>query len=229
MTSSPFCTASSTRLPLSRSLPGPMARTRPRCGFCLAVSGNRIPPADFSSASNGSTTTRSSNGRIRKLMSFSFAMILILSLELHHSHATHTAHSTHAAHAAHATHTAHASAVMVVVVIRFLFLRNVRDHRLSGQQEASDAGAVLQRTSCHLDGIDDAALAQIGVFASVGIVTVVLFLGAANSGHNDRAIQTRVLGDGPARHFQYVLHQPHTGLFMFVAHVELVEHLAGLE
>ena len=49
--------------PLSRSLPGPTASTLPRCGFCLAVSGSRMPPAVFSSASSGSTTTRSSRGR----------------------------------------------------------------------------------------------------------------------------------------------------------------------
>src|SRR5579884_639379 len=78
MTSSPFCTESVRRSPLSVSLPGPTANTRPRCGFCLAVSGNRMPPAVFSSASNGSTTTRSSKGRIRKLISFSFAIVNIL-------------------------------------------------------------------------------------------------------------------------------------------------------
>src|SRR5215469_9233240 len=76
MTSSPLCTARTARWPLSLSLPGPTARTRPRCGFCLALSGNKMPPAVTSSASSGSTTTRSSRGRTLKLMSFSFAMIV---------------------------------------------------------------------------------------------------------------------------------------------------------
>ena len=47
--------------------------TVPRWGFSLAVSGSTMPPAVTSSASFGSTTTRSSKGR--KLM-LSFAMIL---------------------------------------------------------------------------------------------------------------------------------------------------------
>ena len=47
-------------------MPGPTARTLPRWGFSLAVSGRTIPPAVFSSASICLTTTRSSRGRIPK-------------------------------------------------------------------------------------------------------------------------------------------------------------------
>src|SRR4051794_33892199 len=67
MTWSPTATDSSPRLPLSSNLPGPTASTLPRCGFSLAESGSTMPPAVRSSASTGSTTTRSSSGRIRKL------------------------------------------------------------------------------------------------------------------------------------------------------------------
>ncbi len=65
------------RLPLSSSLPGPTAMTVPRCGFSLAVSGSTMPPAVFSSASIGSTTTRSSRGR-----SLSLPCVKFLSSEL---------------------------------------------------------------------------------------------------------------------------------------------------
>src|SRR5437016_2255586 len=93
-----------------------------------------MPPAVFSSASSGSTTTRSSSGRIFRLTSFSFAMIgsPVSSAEsypgepgrvrsqarraiLHHS--THAAHSTHASHPTHAAHVTHAAAVAVMVVV----------------------------------------------------------------------------------------------------------------
>src|SRR5579884_142024 len=74
MTSSPLAIDMAARLPSSRSLPGPTATTLPRCGFCLAVSGSKIPPAVFSSASRGSTTTRSSSGRTLTSTSFSFAI-----------------------------------------------------------------------------------------------------------------------------------------------------------
>src|SRR5262245_24037174 len=96
---------------------------RPRCGFCLAESGSRMPPDVFSSASSGSTTSRSSKGRIRTLPLFSFAIVFSVQAflflipdpqspvpDLHHPHAAHAthAHATHtthaAAHSAHATH-----------------------------------------------------------------------------------------------------------------------------
>src|SRR5262245_49226527 len=158
MTSSPGATDGGKRSPLSCSLPGPTARTRPRCGFCLAVSGSRMPPAVFSSASSGSTTTRSSSGRtFRPLVSCtagcrSRAMIAFPVLSeseeipspraaarglpgclLHvHSHATHAAHTSHASHAAHPTHAAHAAAVMLVVDVLLVLLGDVGDQRLGG-------------------------------------------------------------------------------------------------
>src|SRR5262249_49799904 len=63
-TSSPSTTPIAARSPESSSLPGPTAITRPRWGFSLAVSGNTMPPAVFSSASICWITTRSSSGRI---------------------------------------------------------------------------------------------------------------------------------------------------------------------
>ena len=69
-----YLTANAERSPLSRSLPGPAARMRPRCGFCLAVSGSRMPPEVFSSASSGSTTNRSSSGRTFNALASFFAI-----------------------------------------------------------------------------------------------------------------------------------------------------------
>src|SRR5262245_32331691 len=139
-------TATGERLPSSRILPGPTARTLPRCGFCFAVSGSRIPPVVCSSASSASTTTRSSSGRIATLPSSFFAIGEYLlgsslvgrvessrpaigserraSLDppcvwLHHP--AHAAHS-HVAHATHAAHAAHATAVVVVVMVVGLLL-----------------------------------------------------------------------------------------------------------
>src|SRR5438132_8618250 len=99
-----------------------------------------MPPAVFSSASRGSTTTRSSRGRTLRLVSFSLATVSSLfqneqllirslqmqqtrpcmsggdSLHVHASHASHTTHP-HATHASHATHTAaHTTHAMLVVV-----------------------------------------------------------------------------------------------------------------
>src|SRR6516162_9148603 len=130
-TSSPLTTLSVARSPLSRSLPGPVATTRPRCGFCFAVSGSRIPPAVFSSASSGSTTTRSSRGRIFRLVSFA---MMKAPCELH-------AHATHATHTTHATHATHTTAVVVVVVVLLALLGNVRHQRFRGQEQAGHAGA----------------------------------------------------------------------------------------
>ena len=63
--------------------------------------------------------------------------------DLHHAaHATHAAHASHAAHAAHATHAA--AAVVVVMVVLLALLGDVGDDRFGGQQQAGDAGAVLQ-------------------------------------------------------------------------------------
>src|SRR5439155_23360685 len=62
MISSPSATSSSTRFPCSSRAPGPTARTRPRCGFSLAVSGRTIPLAVVSSSSRISTIKRSPCG-----------------------------------------------------------------------------------------------------------------------------------------------------------------------
>src|SRR5437016_2772058 len=150
-----------------------MASTRPRCGFCFAVSGNKMPPVVFSSASSGSTTSRSSNGRIRISLVLAIVQLSVcgplsvvrgpLSVanstdhglrtndDLHHVHATHAAHA--AAHSAHATH----AAVMVVVVATFLLLLgDVGDQRFSCQQETRGACAVLQGASRDFDWVNDA-------------------------------------------------------------------------
>src|SRR5258706_1671566 len=60
---SPAFTSMGWRFPSSPTLPGPAATTRPCCGFSLAVSGMKIPPAVFSSPSIRLTRTRSCRGR----------------------------------------------------------------------------------------------------------------------------------------------------------------------
>src|SRR5689334_12961215 len=98
-----------------------------------------MPPAVFSSASRGSTTTRSSRGRTFKSLLMSQVPFLCFCFSqdseepggvkaipvlrtgakpLHvHAHAAHSTHTTHASHSAHATHTSHAAATVVVVMV----------------------------------------------------------------------------------------------------------------
>src|SRR5262249_1393222 len=70
-------------------------------------------------------------------------------LHVHASHASHTSHtshaSAHASHTTHATHTAHtAHVVMVMRATGFLLLRNGGHEGFRRQQQASDAGTILQ-------------------------------------------------------------------------------------
>src|SRR5207249_520547 len=104
-----------------------------------------------------------------------------------HSHVSHAAHPTHAAHtshttahASHSTHAAHATAMVIFMSIGLFLFWNVGHERFGRQKQASHAGAVLQRTPCHLDWVDNAGLAEVAVFARLGIVAVVLFLAAAD-------------------------------------------------
>src|SRR5947209_11599211 len=123
-----------------------MASTLPRCGFSLAVSGSTIPPAVRSSASTGSTTTRSSNGRILIL---GIALIPVAEcvrvlnseckIALHHPF-----HASHAAHSSHATHPSHAVVVVVVAAFVFFLLGNLGDEGFGGEQQRGDARRVLQ-------------------------------------------------------------------------------------
>src|SRR5207247_5083907 len=62
MISSPSATSIGTSSPLSLRLPGPTARTLPRCGFSFAVSGRTIPLVVVSSSSRTSTMRRSPSG-----------------------------------------------------------------------------------------------------------------------------------------------------------------------
>src|SRR5207237_5886830 len=143
MTWSPTETESSPRLPLSSSLPGPTARTLPRCGFSLAVSGRTMPPAVRSSASTGSTTTRSSRGRILIFgISESFCVVLCVRVQNYEFRILNSEFALH--HSFHATHATHSSAhsVVVVVVAAFVFLLfgNLGDEGFGGEQEGGNAG-----------------------------------------------------------------------------------------
>src|SRR5688572_14405790 len=63
MTSSPFLTLTGARSPVSRRLPLPTARTLPRLGFSLAVSGRTMPLLVLDSASTRLTRILSPRGR----------------------------------------------------------------------------------------------------------------------------------------------------------------------
>src|SRR5580765_6469694 len=62
MISSSSATSIGMCFPSSSRLPGPTARTRPRCGFSLAVSGSTMPLTVCSSSSRTSTIRRSPSG-----------------------------------------------------------------------------------------------------------------------------------------------------------------------
>src|SRR5437870_2965707 len=79
--------------------------------------------------------------------------------------------------AAHATHSSHAAMVVVVVAAAGLLLfRDVGNQGFGGQQQAGDAGAILQGGSRDLHGVNDAGLAKIDELLGIGVVAVVLVL-----------------------------------------------------
>src|SRR4051794_30730927 len=81
----------------------------------------------------------------------------------------HAAHTSHATHTSHSTHAAHLVVVVMVVVALLILLGDVGDDGLGGQEQAGDAGAVLQGTAGDLDRVDNAGLAQVGVLAGQGV------------------------------------------------------------
>src|SRR4051794_34950964 len=110
-----------------------------------------------------------------------------------HPHSAHPTHASHSAHPTHASHSAHASAVVVVVrVALFLFLGDVGDQGLGGQEQAGDAGAVLQGAAGDFHRVHDASLAEVAVFAGLGVVAVVFVLAAADVVDDDGAVQAGV-------------------------------------
>src|SRR5262245_46592796 len=115
-----------------------------------------------------------------------------------HSHAAHTTHTSHAAHSAHASH---ATAHSVVVMMRFdvfLGLGNVRDQGFGGQKQVSHTGAVLQSGASHLNRVNDARLAKIGVCSGLRVESVILIFAAADVVHYDSAVDAGILCDHAA-------------------------------
>src|SRR6516165_6701586 len=101
----------------------------------------------------------------------------------------HAAHATHATHTAHTAHAAHAVVVVVVRIAGLLLLGDVGNTGLGGQQQAGNRGAVLKSAARHLDRIDDAGLAKVGVGAGLGVVAVILFLVLQDLVDHDRAVE----------------------------------------
>src|SRR5207302_2433365 len=131
-----------------------------------------------------------------------------------------------AAHAAHSTHAAHAVVVVAGGHVLFLF-GNVGYQRLGGQQQAGDAGAVLESAAGDFDRVDDTSLAQVGVLATLGVIAVVLFLAFANVGDDYRAVQAGVFGDHAAGHFEDAAEHLRAHLLVAIL-LKLVERLAGV-
>src|SRR5258708_15927932 len=88
-------------------------------------------------------------------------------LEVHASHVSHPAHATHSAHA----HVSHPTVVVAVAAERGgSLLGCVGDQRLGGEQDAGDAGGVLQRDASDLGRVDDARLEPVLVFPGGGVL-----------------------------------------------------------
>src|SRR5262249_46606515 len=133
-----------------------------------------------------------------------------------HSHVTHAAHTTHATHSSHAAHTTHAAAVVVVVVVFLLvLLGDVVHEGFGSQKQGGHARPVLQGAPVHLDRVDDAGLAQVGVFACLGVVAVVLVLAAADVVDDHGAVQAGVVRNPAAGNVEHILE--HTDAQSFIS------------
>src|SRR5262245_5653944 len=178
---SPFLTASATRLPSSSCLPGPVATTLPFVGFSFAVSGRMTPPAVFSSAASGVTITRSFRGLSCTLIS------LIGEFGA-------SPNSLHVL--------VHVRGAALVLVLR---LGRVRDEALGREQHARDRHLVLERGADDLRRVDDAELDHVAVALLGGVVAVgaLVLLDVAD---DDRAVEPRVLRDRAGRELQRALH-----------------------
>ena len=80
----------------------------------------------------------------------------------------------------------------------------------------------MQSGTHHLRGINDPCRDHIAVAVTIGVVPFVSVLQLTNSIDNDRAIQTRIVGDGSQRMIEHVADD--VGAQLFVAfELELAE------
>ena len=118
--------------------------------------------------------------------------------------------------------------VVAVASRRFLFLRDLGDQRVGGEQEGRHARRVLQSGADHLRRVDHARTDEVAILALVSVVAVVLALHLPDAIHHDRAVGARVLGDGRQGIPQRVLddRRPH---LLVPFQVELLEGLFTAE
>src|SRR5262245_54902960 len=180
---SPFFTASATRLPSSSCLPGPVATTLPFVGFSFSVSGRITPPAVFSSAASGVTITRSFRG-----LSCTFI-----------SSICEFGASPDPLHVL-----VHVRGAALVVV---LLLGLVRHQALGREQHARDRDGVLERRAHDLRRVDDAELDHVAV-ALLGGVVAVRALVLLDVADDHRAVEAGVRRDRAAGQLQRALHDP---------------------
>ena len=81
------------------------------------------------------------------------------------------------------------------MVVGFLALGLVGNHGLGGEDQAADAGGVLQRGARHLGGVNDSGFHQVAVLAGGGVEAVVLALAAHDLVDDHAALKTSVGGN----------------------------------
>src|ERR1017187_5290936 len=93
-----------------------------------------------------------------------------------------------AAHAAHSAAARHTAALA-------LLLRNLGDHRLGGDQQASDRRRALDRRTHDLGRVDDALADEIAVLASLRVEAPVVLVLLQDLADNDRTVFAGIGGD----------------------------------
>ena len=111
----------------------------------------------------------------------------------------------HPAHAAHATHAAGMPPPASPPALGL-----VGDERLGGEEQAGDRRRVLQRRTGHLGRVDDAGLEQVDELAGGGVEADGAGL-ALDLLHDDRTLETGVVGDEPSRRLERPVDRTGTG------------------
>src|SRR5262249_37220118 len=106
-------------------------------------------------------------------------------------------------------------------------LRNLRNDRLSCQQQTSYRSSVLQRRARHFCGIDDAHLQHIAVLLALRIESVVGILVALDLIHDDRAFEARVCNDLTKRFLESATHNADSDVLVVVFEREALQSLLG--
>ena len=115
----------------------------------------------------------------------------------------------------------------MVATTRLFLLWNLGDQRFSGQQQAGDAGRILQSSLNYLGRVDHALGNKVGVLATVGIEAFRLALEIAHAVYDHSAFITGIFCDAAERILQYLANDPHASLLVVRQALETVEGLLG--